>query len=73
MQSQIFRLPLSRVNEATMITKFLTFYKVGNYKDTYHNIYFFAQYSAFKMFAIIVYYMIMFWFLHEKMQTCKPT
>ena len=38
MQSQIFRLPLSRVNQATMITKFLTFYKVGNYKDTYHNI-----------------------------------
>ena len=38
MQSQIFRFPLSWVNEATMITKLLTFYKVGNYKDTYHNI-----------------------------------
>ena len=34
---------------------------------------FFAQYSAFQMFAILVYYMIMFWFLHETMQTCKPT
>ena len=38
MQSQMFRLPLARVNEATMITTFLNFYKVGNYKDTYHNI-----------------------------------
>ena len=36
--SQIIRFLLSRVNEATMITTFLTFYKVGNYKDTYHNI-----------------------------------
>ena len=34
---------------------------------------FFAQYSAFQMFAIPVCYMIMFWFLREKMQTCKPT